>query len=239
MKTRFYFSDLPKLFAVAGLTVSMLLLTGCSKESLDHVARESSKKAIVHSSPQVVSIVPNMINCDGPCVVGNVKVNGSDFALGQRVSINHGKLLDARLINSSELLISLSFDTLSFSPGSIRLTVSSPAGPSSGAYISFAGSDNLGRSNQGEAYFLDQETNTVRVFDLREVHGPGPAKPKRSCFVGASFASDFAVYNKNGLVIAKPNSMVLMRPSNCQIIRVVGLWPNRAGSVPSHPKSAR
>jgi len=126
----------------------------------------------------------------------------------------------------------------SFSQGWIRLTVSWPTGSSGEANLAFFGGKYLAHVNGTEAYFLDQESNTVGIFDLNGVTS-GAMKPKRSCFVGASFTSDFAVDNKTSLiVIAKADSMVLMRPDDCQILNVVGLWPVRIGTPPTPPNGA-
>jgi len=50
--------------------------------------------------------------------------------MGQIVQLKAGKVLGARLSNSSEVLLSLSFDAANYSPGTIDVTVKSEAGVS-------------------------------------------------------------------------------------------------------------
>lgn len=223
---------------IVGLALSALLLVKLRRHIPILPRLRTSRQ--VETPIRLIAVIPDRIYCDHPCIVFNVKVIGSGFAMGQRVTVSPGNLLESRIVSGSQILLSLSFDALSFSPGLIRVTISAPTGGSGSALMMFLGNGiNTATANGSEIYNLDQGAGMVHVFDTPAVSG-AIVKPKRSCFIGASLASSMAFDNENGVVVvAKSNFIMLMRPDNCQIVRVIGLWAKQAVGTGMAQKSGQ
>jgi hypothetical protein len=170
-------------------------------------------------APRIASIAPNVFSCAHECVVGNIVVSGFGFGPGQTVSVDYGKVLQANLRSPTEILLTLGFDSLSFSPGFIEIRVSSPVGTSNAGRLAFTDAFNdMACVSQFRCVLLDQGSNMLRVFDL------GSRQPTlvRSCFLGASLAYSVAEDDVTGLVVvAKPVGIAVVRPDDCRIVEVV------------------
>jgi hypothetical protein len=133
-------------------------------------------------------------------------------------------------VSSSQILLTLGFDALDFSPGFIKISVSTTSGANSSAYAIFDNGQNLGRQAGTRFVFLDQEAGMVRVYNVPKASGL--FKPTRSCFVGSSLANSIAADNVTGIVvISKSGAIVELRPNTCQIVQVIGLWPNNTSTA--------
>jgi hypothetical protein len=183
-----------------------------------------------------------MIRCDGPCIIGNIKVSGSGFALGQRVSISVGKLLETRFVNSSQLLMTVCFDAQNFSQGYVKLIVSGPGGSISSANMAFFTGRNMGQNIGTQLYSLDQGAEMVHVYDASTISinksGSKLIPLAHSCFVGASLANGIAADDSTGLIgVDKSNFIMFMRPDKCQITNVFGLWPSQTTKTEGDAKA--
>jgi hypothetical protein len=192
---------------------------------LIHLAFPSRANSGPEGIPRMVRITPDILRCDRECVIGNISISGSGFAVGQTVSISQGKLLEARLISDSQLLLTIGFDQTAYSPGWVRVTVSTRDHSTSGN-MAFLGNTNAAARLGSECFYLDQGNAMVWVFDCGvATRNPGTVLvPRRGCFVGASFAGGIAADDKTGLiVIAKQYGILVMRPENCETVNVIGL----------------
>jgi hypothetical protein len=214
-----------------GLILSILLLINLPSWLWHSLGLRTNGRILAQLPPRITEITPGMISCDGPCIAGQIQVNGSGFAPGQLITLSSGKLLESHFVNNSQLLLTLSFDAENFSPGSIKVTISGPSGSTTQHNIMFIGNTNTARMLGSQVYNLDQGAEMVHVFELpagsvtKSTSGTLPLI--RSCFLGASLANAMAVDDKTGLiVVTKSNFMILMRPGDCKIINVIGSWQN-------------
>lgn len=199
-------------------------------------------------NPQITKIEPELIFCNDACVAGNLRVLGSGFAPDQTVEVSHGALLNARFVNSSQIVLTLSFDSMDFWSDWVKITVSTPSGFRCSANAAFDNGKNMATQSVGNRFYsLDQEDEMVRAFDTSFVAGnfkkATTLKPVHSCFVGSSLAREIAVDDLTGLlVVLKSNFIVIMRPDDCEITRVFAppMEPKiMSSSVPTEKPAAR
>ena len=176
-------------------------------------------------SPQITKIIAPPIWCHQECLVANIRIIGSGFSTGQTITSGHGKILQARFIDKSQILFSLAFDISSLDTGAVTITIVGHGRPSSSSF-SFPGNMHAFKciSSLGECFLLDRENGLVRIAG-----GIGVDRRawwNRNCFVGASLATDFTVDPKNGmLLMAMPYGVLKMRSQDCRIVEIESFDP--------------
>lgn len=175
--------------------------------------------------PSIIEVTPRTFSCDSTCILGNIKVKGHGFDDAAVVHLSHGKLLEARYLSASELVLSIGFDSTSYSPGWIDISISTNKGMSNLSTMAFLGNTNTLVLAESHCFNLDQGASVVWDIDCDPRHSLIQNKvitAARGCFIGASLANGIAWDDKTKLVLlAKPNGILIMRMEDCAILQLV------------------
>ena len=157
--------------------------------------------------PNIDSISPDTIYSFAGGIVGNINVNGSGFAAGQYPvsgGISFGSHAFGQVVNSTLILLNLSFDDGDYSPGFFTLKIcenSNGTNCGTSGTMAFLGAQNyLAASSTGELFFLDQaqEMPPGQNGYVRKYKADGTAD---GSFFEGSPSHSIAVDNKTGNVL--------------------------------------
>ncbi|RJQ14557.1 hypothetical protein C4553_00585 [Candidatus Parcubacteria bacterium] len=133
--------------------------------SAGSVTSSAATLTVNQPAPSITMVTPDNIFCLRECIIGNISVRGSGFSSSQSVSVSHGVLLGAQLVSSTEILLTVSFDQFTWSPGLVTITVNGPSGTATGR-LAFLGNLNTLTCSPTHCYQLEQGTGTVHVYEI-------------------------------------------------------------------------